>query len=349
MNYGSMRHYLRLRYFKAPDDGGAGGGGGTSSPPSGSDAGGASPSGGDTGGSSVPSPSPDGGGTPSPSPSPDTNSDPWGPLGSLEDLDHVELPPQPQTPPSQPPAEPAPQAPPAQPQPAAPQPQPQTPPQPVAQPQGQTPQAPEPQAPQIDLSPSDPAGMAAAMEQNAPALIQHLAQERFQLTPEEVQELETDVTSAVPKLLAKVHLQSQIAMQKFLAQAVPGMIQRHTQVSRANDEAENKFFDTHKALGLDKNNKQHREVAIRTAKLYRQMYPQASLDQLISDIGPMVAMNLKLAPGAAAPQPQVPGAPVMPRGGTPFRPAVNGGGGALPSTPAAADGNEWAGLGQNYD
>jgi hypothetical protein len=84
------------------------------------------------------------------------------------------------------------------------------------------------------------------------------------------------------------------------------------------------------------------------AKMYRQMYPQASLDQLIADIGPMVAQNLKLN-GQPQPQtPQVPGQPIMARGTMPFRPAVNGGG-APASSGTPADGNEWAGLGRDFD
>jgi hypothetical protein len=191
--------------------------------------------------------------------------------------------------------------------------------------------------------------MASAMEQNAPALIEHLAQTRFALTPEEVQGLESDVITAVPKLLARVHLESHIAMQKFLAQAVPGMIQKHTQVSSANNEAENKFFETHKAtLGLDKNNVQHRQAAVRLAKMYRGMYPQAPLDQLIQDIGPMVAKAVGAVPGAPQPQASnVPPGTVM-VGGTPFRPAVNGGGGPVPQSAPATD-NQWGGLGQDFD
>ena len=347
MNYGSVRFYLRLRYLKAADGDGAGGGG--SSPPS--DGGSVSPGGDGGGGSSVATPSSDGGASSQNTPpSPDTNSDPWANLGSMEDLDHIEVPPQA---PPQPTPTPQSQVPPSQPQ-TPPQAAPQVAPQ-APQPQAPQPGAPtqpiqDPQAPQVELSPSDPAGMAAAMEENAPALIQHLAQTRFALTQEEVQELQEDAAVAVPKLLAKVHLHAQIAMQKFLAQAVPGMIQQHQRVSTANSEAENKFFETHKALGLDKNNKQHRDTAIRIAKLYRGQNPTAPLDQLISDIGHMVAKAVGAQPGQ--PQPGAPSAAQVPGtvmvGQTAFRPAVNGGG-APPMTPPAAGDNQWAGLGQDYD
>lgn len=340
MNKRSWFHY-RLRYMKAPDGDGAGGGGAT---PSGSDAGTASPPSGDGGGSSVATPSD--GGSSSPAGTPSTDSpDPWAALGEV-DLDYIEAPAPtpvaPVTPPvaAQPPVQP--QTPPVAPQ------APVDPNAPPVQPQAQTPQAPAPQAPQTDLSPSDPVGMAAAMEQNAPALIQHLAETRFQLTPEEVQEVETDAVAAIPKLLAKVHLHSQIAMQRFLAQAVPGMIQRHTQVSTANSEAENKFFDTHKALGLDKTNTQHRQAAVRLAKMYRQMYPQAPLDQLIQDIGPMVVKAVGAVPGAPQPQAQAQAPGTVMAGGVPFRPAVNGGGVPVPQQAPQTD-NPWSGMGATYD
>lgn len=79
--------------------------------------------------------------------------------------------------------------------------------------------------------------------------------------------------------------------------------------------------------------------------MYRQANPGIPLDQLIAEVGPMVMATLKIAQGAPAPAAQL-AAPALPRGGTPFRPAVNGGGGAPIAQEAA---NPWSGLGVNYD
>jgi hypothetical protein len=319
--------------MKLVGDGDGGGGGSSPSAPS------AAPTASSDAGVT---PSPDGGGGATPSsPSPDSGADdsanPWDALGQ-SDFDTVVVDPVAPTP--TPPATP-PQAPVAPAQTTPPQPTTPAAQQPVVPAEPTTPQ-PRGEAPAADLSPSDPAGIADAIEANRNDVTAHLAQSRFQLSPEEVQELETDVTVAVPKLLAKVYVESQISMQKFLAQAVPGMVKNYQTVTTANNAAETKFFEAHKALGLDSKNPQHKAAAARIASIYRQSNPSIPLDQLIQEVGPMVAAAVRA--NAAPVSPQTP--PGAPRGGTPFRPAVNGGGGA-PPTPV--DENPWAGLGQTFD
>lgn len=325
------KHDYFLRYLKmAPDDGS---GGASSAPSTSGDGGGASvspaPSGGDSGGSPPASPSPD----PQPTAAPSDES-PWANLGSADDLDYLEIQQQP-TPAAPPPAEPPPPpAPVATPEPvvAAPPPAPAA---PQQQPQPEAAQAP------VELSPADPAGIAAAMYQHREQAIAHLAQDRFALSPEDIAELETDAATFVPKMMARVAFETQASMYKFLAQSVPGMIAKHTTVSKANNEAENKFFTINKDRGLDPNNAEHKAMAARLAGMYRQANPKMPFEQLASEVGLMVATALKLNG-----QPQ-PGTPIAtPRGGQPFRPAVGGGGGASPA-PAPAD--EWAGLGRNFD
>jgi hypothetical protein len=317
------------RMFFAPDDGS----GATSPTP---EAG----AGGDAGGSSVAAPS-DGGAAPTVAPSTDDVS-PWANLGEDLNEDTIEVPAAPVAPA---PPTPAPAVvPPVVPHAVAP-----TPATPAATPAAATPaQTPTDPAssPSSEaappLSPSDPFGVAVALEQNRDAAIAHLAQTRFALTDTDIAELESDAAKAVPKLLARAMLETQTTMYRFLAQAVPGMIQKHSTVSKANEDAETKFFEAHKALGLKFDNNDHRKTATRLASLYRQANPGISLDQLISDVGPMVAMTLKLAPVApgTAPAPTAPKAPA-------FRPAVDGGGGGF--TPAPAAPNEWMQLGADHE
>ena len=172
-------------------------------------------------------------------------------------------------------------------------------------------------------------------------MIAHLAQAKFALSEEDIRELDADVTVAVPKLLARAFLESQIASQKFLAQAVPAMIKQFNTVTGANESAEKQFFTAHP--GLNVNDPTHRATAVRIATIYRQANPNIPLPQLIQEVGPMVMAALQVKAQAA---PVRPGQPILPRGGVPFRPAVNGGGG---SSPATEPPNEWAGLGQTYD
>lgn len=332
------RWNISSRMVFRPDDGTGSG--------SASSGAGDSSGGGVGGGSSVSSPAPDGGGSPPSAPSPDSGSpaaplENWEALGSVEDLDSFTLPdvaPAPVVPPVAPVVPPAPVAatPPLDPA-AAPVPP------VVSQPQPQ----PAPQSPSAaPLSPSEPLGIAAALEANRDAAIAHLAETRFALTPDDVAELEDNAAAFVPKMMARVLHESQVSMMKFLAQSVPGMVKQFNTVSKANNDAETQFFIAHKALGLDPANQQHRQAAFRMASLYRQSNPDMPMAQLMAEVGPIVAASLKLplVPGQAVPGQTI--TPVMPRAAAPFRPAVNGGGGA-PPTPEPE--NEWAGMGQTYD
>lgn len=323
-------------------------GGGSASPPasapSGGDGGGAVPSpapAGESGGSTpAPSPAPDPGGTPTPPATPEAAPDPWAALGSFDDLDAVT--------PAVVPPKPVPEVPPVVPAAAA-IPPPTAPPVPPVVPPAQAPapttQPPAGEAPPQALSPSDPVAIATAIEQNREAVIAHLSQTKFALSDEDVQELETDVVKAVPKIMSRVFIEAQMSMQKFLAQAMPGMMKSYSTVTKANDDAEKTFFDTHK--DLDIKNAQHRSTAIRIATVYRKANPTIPLDQLIQEVGPMVRMALQMAPPAAPSAPSAaPAIPGQPKGGTPFRPAVNGGGG---SSSAPAEVSEWAGMGGTYD
>lgn len=325
---------------------GGDGGGGSASPPA------PSPSGGDSGGSVAPAepagggatppvppspapastpsatPAPAPGGTPAPAPAPEPNM--WDNLGSTDDLDFLAIPPTPAPPTPTPP------------QPTPPAPTPPVPPQPGATPSPQPTPGPTPQEPQppaaAQLSASDPAGIADAIEANRDAVLAHLAQTKFAFSEDDIKDLETDVVATMPKLLARVFMEAQMSMQKFLAQSVPGMVKQYQTVSTANNAAEQKFFATHKALDI--NNAQHRQTVVRLATLYRQANPTMPLEQLIQEVGPVAMAALQVnAPAASQMTP--------PRGGMPpFRPAVNGGGG---SSPVPEPVNEWAGMGANYD
>lgn len=325
-------------------------GGGSASPPAGAPSGGdgggsvasPAPAGGDGGSPTTPSPAPDGGGTPPATPAPATPpEDPWAALGSFDDLDQQQpavVPPSPApvVPPVVPPAPPV--SPPAEVPQAVP---PVVPPAQVPPP---TQPAPTAQPVAAPLSPSDPVGIANAMEANRNDVIAHLAQSKFALSPEDITELETDVVAAVPKIMSRVFFETQVAMQRFLAQSVPGMMKQFNTVTSANNDAEKQFFETHKELDIK--NAQHRQTAIRIATVYRQSNPNIPLAQLISEVGPMVKAALQIN-GTLAPAPAAPPTPQgQPRGGTPFRPAVNGGGG---QSPAPAAENPWSGMGQTYD
>ena len=316
---------LNTRMVFRPDDGG-GSGSEAATPPS---------AGGDGGSAESPPAAAPSTSTPAAEPAAkEAVSFDWSALGSSDDLDHqnIEIPQEPKAP-----VEAKPLVPPVVEPPKAAPPPAQA---PVAPPQAAVAQQPAAEAEGPPLSASDPWKIAEAIEANRDMAIAHLAQSKFALSEQDIKDLDTDVTAAVPRLLARVFVESQVSMQKFLAQAVPGMMKKYNTVNSANESAEKKFFDTHKALDI--NDPKHRETTVRIASLYRQANPGIPLEQLIAEVGPMVMASLRVN---APVQQQAVAAPV-PRGGTPFRPAVNGGGGLSPSTEPA---NEWAGLGRNYD
>lgn len=148
-------------------------------------------------------------------------------------------------------------------------------------------------------------------------MITQLADTMYALTPEEQTALEENALGAIPRLLAKTHVRAMQTALQMLSQHVPAMITRHADVMKKHQANEDKFYA--RWTGLDK--AKHGEVVTRLAVLYRKMNPNATLEQLVEDVGPMAAMQLKIAPMAAGGV-QTPGAPagVRPPQPTPFQP-----------------------------
>lgn len=364
--------WYRTRMMKAPDDAGGGGaapsgGGSAPAPASGSSPGGSSsaPSG------ATPSPSPSPGPTATPSPSPSPGPGGASPVGTQpspaavpgedsfdgmfepddDDFDWNGMgaqPQQPQQPPTPQPAPPQPQtAPPTQQQPPAtqsvtPGQQPS-----AAQPSGAAPQEPGQQAP--TFSPAEPGRLAEAMQRDYDQIVPEVARRDFALSQEDVQALETDAAAFIPTLLARLYVRSQVNLFRQMQSTVPAMLQQLTARQAAYSENEGKFYA--RWPGIDKT--KHGAVVAKLGRLYRQNNPDATLDQMIEDLGPAVAMAAKIDPAtmatAVAPQPAAaqPSA-FQPTGMTrvqpsPFRPA--GGGGASPQpSPQAPQMGPWDGL-----
>jgi hypothetical protein len=233
-----------------------------------------------------------------------------------------------------PPATPAPAPEPQPPQQPTPQPEPapQPPPQPAAQP-ARAPSAGEPEA------------LADALEANRDAALEHIAQARFALSEDEVNALNTDPSAAVPKLLARVYLESQLNMMRFMASSVPQLFQKHSQTQANSKTAEDEFFAQHKEL--DAKNVQHRQTVVHFIGAVRQMNPQATRAQVFENAGKMAKAFLGITAALAAPQ-QQPGVPPAPKA-TPFVPALGGGGAPPPQPNGSAAGSDWMGLGMDFD
>lgn len=164
------------------------------------------------------------------------------------------------------------------------------------------------------LDPYDPGQLGARLSQQEGPAIEHVASTMFKLTQEEVEALEADVVGTVPKLLAKAFVKSQQATLGQLARMMPVMIQRQTEALRQNAQHEAKFFSRWPDIKAD----QHGEIVRRYASVFRQMHPQATADEMIEQLGPMVMMSAKIVPGSVP----APGVVAVPN--PVAQPAVNG-------------------------
>ena len=178
--------------------------------------------------------------------------------------------------------------------------------------------------PQFD--PADPVSLARGLVEHQAAAIEHLAQTQFGLSPQELEALESDPGGAIPRLLARtaVFMQQQFLTQ--LSRVVPMQIQRHGEVLQRHASNEDKFFAAWPQLDRAK----HGTVIKELGQRYRQLNPDASLDQMIKDLGPFVLHRVGLpfaAPGVAAPaaqaaRPASNGAAPQPQAFTPASPGV---------------------------
>lgn len=163
---------------------------------------------------------------------------------------------------------------------------------------------------------SEPAAIAQRILSDRANVEAHVAKQLFTLSTEDIEGLETDVVGTIPKLLAKAYVASQTAMLQQLQQVVPLMTQKFTQQVKRYEDNSAKFFKKWPQIDQQK----HGDLVYRYGVVYRQMNPQASLDQMISDLGPLVMQ----AAGIVA-------KPVAPRTPTAFTPAPNGGAVGIPT------------------
>lgn len=186
--------------------------------------------------------------------------------------------------------------------------------------------------PSPTLDPYDPGTLAAHLAQNEEQVIQQLADSTFKLSDKDVEDLEANTIGTIPRLLSKVAVTMQRNFLMQMANIVPRMVQAHGEVSKRHNEAENAFYSRWPDLKKD----QHGETVMKYAAVYRQMHPEASRQDMIEAVGPMVMMAAKVQPSAqpqtAATQasPMVNG--VRPPQPAPFVPAGPSAGGASMST-----------------
>jgi hypothetical protein len=132
---------------------------------------------------------------------------------------------------------------------------------------------------------------------NESVAVQHVADTLFKLSNEEIEALENDTVSAIPRLLAKGMVKSQLNMLTQLSRLLPAMIQKHGETMKRHGANESKFYQCWPELKHDV----HGPMVLKYGAVYRQMHPDATLETMIEELGPMVMMAARVPPS----QPQV--------------------------------------------
>lgn len=203
-------------------------------------------------------------------------------------------------------------------------------------------EAPGPQA--SPPNPAEPASLAQALSQNGAEIVRALAENDFQLTPEEASGLETNPVAVIQTLMAKTFLRAQQAALMTMATVIPAMMKAQTTVSAKSQATMNAFFTQFPNLNAN----DHGETVRRIAVAYRQANPSAPQDQAIREVGAMVTSMVGSQPpssanGVAA-QAQQPA--VRAPQASPFVPA----GSASPvSSPQQVQASPWDVLGMNSE
>jgi hypothetical protein len=257
---------------------------------------------------------------------------------NASDLDEVEVPAEPEAPqPAQPkpgeqkPAEPAAAAKPAAPEkPAEAKP---------AVPEAKPAAEPSPQRPSVV---ADRQVLLQEVAKNRDAIVSHLASDRFKLTKEESDLLDTDVSSAISKIMARTYYEATTSalnlIDRLVKQELPSLIDGHTKSTMDYSKAEDGFWQEWPNLDP----KTDGPAVNQAANLYRQMNPQAPLEDAIKYVGTMVSA-LTGKPKVAAPS----AAPKI-NGSRPFTPA-SGAARVVSQTQVPVDPSPFAGMGQEFD
>lgn len=205
---------------------------------------------------------------------------------------------------------------------------------------------PEAQVPQLP-TPAEPAKIAQALLGDIDALSEHLAGTDFKLSEGDIEAINADFVSAVPKLMARTFVRAQASAMAQMERVIPAMVDRYMKVSKARDASEGKFYGRWPDIKKD----QHGQIVDRLAATYRRENPQAPLEQMVEELGPLVMMVAKITPkvGAAPQQNGSGGRPLVAAGRQPppppFQPAVGG----PASPPQAPEASPWDGYGAEVE
>lgn len=166
-----------------------------------------------------------------------------------------------------------------------------------------------------------------------------------QLSQEDVEALRIEPEKVLPKVLAKASMDMYDAVVSSVVQRIPTMFSELEMQRRQAQEAEEAFFKAWPQLRDPK----YKEVLDRTVAVYRQVNPQAPLEQAIQEVGVMASVALRL-PIAGAEKP-VEAAPARQKRVEPQKPAyvpASPGAGGSPVPKSNAQANAFAKLAEDF-
>lgn len=138
----------------------------------------------------------------------------------------------------------------------------------------------------------------------------------FALDQAQADELATDPVVAVPKLMAKVMFETIQATMQSVQHFLPQMIEQQTVRQASAKDAEDKFYGAWPKL----DRKVHNDYIRQAASIYRQMKPQATMDEVIRDVGAQTMVAFKIP--VETPRQPWSKAPQQPGSPPPHRPAA---------------------------
>lgn len=122
----------------------------------------------------------------------------------------------------------------------------------------------------------------------------------YAMAPDEVEQFNAEPEKVLPKMAARLHADLYDSVLRTVYAQLPQMMQTLNQAEQQISAGEQKFFAEWPEL------KDHQEAVGQIGAVYRQLYPNATMEEAIKTIGSMAMTQLGLqrAPQAAPPQQQ---------------------------------------------
>lgn len=181
-----------------------------------------------------------------------------------------------------------------------------TPPKPVepqqtVQPQGAAPEPPARAPAQAAPDEQTLHGLAQALESQRGTFAKALADQRYKLTPEDIERFNTEPDKFIAEMAGRVQVETTQSMMRVLWNQLPSIVTTIVAQKVETDRAEHAFWDANKDLDKAK----HLELAKNAGALFRKSYPQADEATFHRNVGQMVRGMLGMT--ALALQPSAPG------------------------------------------